>query len=185
MTKAEMNPRANSVRCLLAAGLLLASPSLAHAHGYPEGLVTVFLTFVVVILASQFGLDYLAFKRRIFVEQPFAATIFCNFAYLGILIAGIFAWSEISDPLEQWFDSIPSGTGSPTYGAYLRDYDHFFVPVIVVALGIAMKTGVLRWLFEVKRTWRVASVFVATSLMSLVFAAVAGWIAVQLTRTGG
>jgi hypothetical protein len=180
-----MGARANSVRFMLAAGLLLASSGLANAHGFPDSFAALLLTSFVVVLLSQFGLDYFAFKRRILLGQPFAATIFCNFAYLGILILGIVAWGEISDPLEQFFDKIPNDTGSSTYGAYIRDYDHVFAPFIVAALGIAVKTGVLRWLFEVKRTWRVTSVFVATSLMSLAFAAVAGWIAVQLTRTGG
>jgi hypothetical protein len=175
-----MDLRANFVKWLLAAGLLLASPSLAHAHGFPDGLAALLLTFIVVVLLSQFGLDYFAFKRRIFVDQPFAATIFCNFAYLGMLILGIGAWGEISDPIEQFFDKIPSGIGSSTYGSYIRDYDHLFAPVIVVALGIAVKTGVLRWLFEVKRTWRVAGTFAATTVMSVVFASLAGWIAAQL-----
>jgi hypothetical protein len=180
MMQIEMEPRGNFVTCLLAAGFILASPSLAHAHGFPDGLAALLLTFFVVVLLSQFGLDYLALKRRILVDQPFAATIFCNFAYLGMLILGIGAWGEISDPIEQFFEKIPSGIGSSTYGAYIRDYDHLFVPVIVLALGIAVKTGVLRWLFGVKRTWRVASVFLATGLTSLLFASLAGWIAAQL-----
>jgi hypothetical protein len=175
-----MDPRANFVKWLLAAGLLLASPSLAHAHGFPDGLAALSLTFIVVIVLSQFGLDYFAYKRRIFVDQPFAATIFCNFAFLAVLITGFWVWGEISNPLEQFFDKIPSGIGSSTFGDYLRDYDYLFAPVIVVALGIAVKTGVLRGLFEVKRTWRVAGTFAATTVMSLVLASLAGWIAAQL-----
>jgi hypothetical protein len=178
--KAEMDPQTNSVKCLLALGFLVASPNLAHAHGFPDGLAALLLTFVVAILLSQFGLDYLAFKRRIFADQPFAATIFCNFAFLAVLIAGTFAWSAISDPLAELMDKIPGGIANYGYGAYVRDYDHFFVPIMVVVLGIAAKTGVLRWFFEVKQTWRVAGVFAATSLISVVFASAAGWLAAQL-----
>jgi hypothetical protein len=177
MKIAEMKPRFVCLKGLLATGFLLASPSLAHSHGFPEGLATLLLTFIVVLLISQFSLDYLAFKRRIGVDQPFAATIFANFAFLAVLIAGTLGWSAISDPFAGLIDKIPGGISGYSYGAYVRDYDHFFAPVMFAALGITVKTGVLRWLFNVKQTWRVARVFTATSLMSLVFACACGWIA--------
>jgi hypothetical protein len=167
-------------RIAIGAGFVLLSSGLAHAHGFAEGMGTFLLTFIVVILISQFGLDYLAFKHRISKDQPLASTIFANLAYLGLLTIGTYLWDVVSTPLALLLDAIPGGIRNYTFGAYIRLYGWLFTFLILVALGIALKTGVLRWLFNVRPTWRVAGTLAGTSLLSVVFAFAASWIALRL-----